>query len=132
LSKGSISQLETGFDRRTGKPIEPSPRALRMIAAALAEGDDAQTAAFYREMMDLAGYLPHEYFPDVFGPTPVPSAFAQAFGPERQLADTPGVVRIIRDIIDLSAGLEERDALVLLDVALALARRSGAESPAPS
>lgn len=65
LSGAYISQLESGYDVRNGKRLDPSPKIILMLAEALAEGDELAKVSHYRTMMREAGHLPSEFFPEL-------------------------------------------------------------------
>ena len=63
LSRGIISIIERGLDPSTKQPPNPRTDTLRRLASALAvdgdgRRDDTLAEAYYRELMDAAGYLP--------------------------------------------------------------------------
>lgn len=121
LSAAYIGQLESGYDERTGKRLEPHPRLLGMLARALAEGDGAREMQYYRAMIDLAGYLPHDYYPELFEPDSVPAVFTQAFGGDGEETWSAGAIAF-RSFVQRQLGLSPSQADVLLDVAASLRR----------
>lgn len=78
VSAGYIQQLEAGLDRRSGRPIRPSPEVLRRLAGPLG-------GAYYEVLMAAAGYLPST------------GALARQDGYRTTLP--PEVIREIQDIV---------------------------------
>jgi len=72
-----LRQLEAGYKPGSNRPVEPSPRVLRALAEALADGHPAEAEAIYAEFIDLAGYGP-------LPPPPPPVAVLPAGSEERR------------------------------------------------
>lgn len=60
VSEAYLHQLRIGRSPKTGQPIRPSNEVLRLIAKALADGDEKLGEQLYSELMGSAGYLPRE------------------------------------------------------------------------
>jgi len=84
VSATYIGQIESSIDPRTGKPYQPSPPKLRMLAGALGRGDAREADRIYRLLMEAAGYLPED-MAAAFAPPP-PSVVVLAPGAEPETA----------------------------------------------